>query len=543
MQKVFSHSTFAGVVAGCLVLALSVRAQEVSVAGDAGAVALLKEAQVAAAKITDADGAASAYWSIGALLTEAKQDEAAVAVLAIGREKAFAVRDRMRRWELVEIIAHEEAKAGANVDLDGYLAKAENDAQQSAVISSVAAGHFERGEKETSRKLFDRAWKHAEKISGPYKEVFFLSLADDAARAGDHETAKQFYGRFRDYLQMLGGQAEFLGMRKLGEAQLEAKLRDDALRTFQSAAAIALEGNAPEDAGEVAGLMAAAGFTQEADIVIGKFMALLEKSEPAAERSQLAALLADTLNREGVFPGKVLELLKKVSADDRIYLLPEAAMNLASSGEKVAAAGLLPQVHEPEDQVSVMCAISDAWWKAKDADKAKDWATRALTTAKTIKEEDVQRESLLEVAEQLVSVGLSAEAKKTWQGVADTGEEFRRAIAEREFFQWVEDHDWKKAEAALKAMADSPDISVLQSGLAAELAKEGQIEAALKTVERLPPSLSARLEIIRLAYEKQGSSLSRDALAAVLAKQTDPEIIVSLIIGHVGGFRRLPATE
>jgi tetratricopeptide (TPR) repeat protein len=409
------------------------------------------------------------------------------------------------------------------------------------VISSVAAGNFERGDKEASRKLFERAWKQAQKVDGPYKEVFFLSLADDASRAGDKETAKQFYGRFRDYLQMLGGEAEFLGMRKLGEAQLEAKMPEAALKTFQSAAEIAMEGNAPEDAGEIAGLMAAAGFSKEADALIEKFMLALAKLEPEEERPGLAALLADTLNREGVFPRKVLELLKQVSADDRIYLLPEAAMNLASSGEMVAAAGLLPQVREAEDQVPVMCAISDAWWKAKDEVKAKDWAARALATAKTIKEDEVQRESLLEVAEQLVSVGLAAEARVTWQGVAAAGEEFRRAIAEREFFQMVEDHEWKRAEAALKSMADSPDVGVLQSGLAAELAKEGELDAALKIVDQLPPTLPARLEILRLAYEKHGSSVSPGALMELLAKHTDPEVIVSLIVGHVGGFRRLPA--
>ena len=90
-------------------------------------------------------------------------------------------------------------------------------------------------------------------------------------------------------------------------------------------------------------------------------------------------------------------------------------------------------------------------------------------------------------------------------------------------------------------MADSPDVSVLQSGLAAELAKEGQLDAALRIAGQLPPALPARVEILRLAYEKHGSSVSPEALMELLAKHSDPEVIVSLIIGHVGGFRRLPA--
>ena len=146
------------------------------------------------------------------------------------------------------------------------------------------------------------------------------------------------------------------------------------------------------------------------------------------------------------------------------------------------------------------------------------------------------------VLQTTLHIGLAGQAiQLTWQGVATAGEEFRRAIAEREFFQMVEDHEWKRAEAALKGMADSPDVGVLQSGLAAELAKEGQLDAALKIAGQLPLSLPARLEILRLAYEKHGSSLSPEALTELLAKHTDPEVIVSLIIGHVGGFRRVPA--
>ncbi|MGK0188889.1 MAG: hypothetical protein ACI9R3_004703 [Verrucomicrobiales bacterium] len=505
---------------------------------DAKVMALLRQGEAATEKLVDADGAASAYWSIGALLLENKADAEAVRVLAKAREKAFVVSNRLRKWELVEIVAREEARAGAVVDLDAYLKNATNEVQQSAMISAVAAGSFERGDKEKARTLFDRAWKLAEKISGPYKEVFFLSLADDASRAGDIETAKQFYLRFRDYVHMLGGEVEFLGMRKLGEAQLEVKLNNDALATFKVAADLALEGNAPEDAGEIAGLMAAAGFEKEANEVIAKFVVMLNSWEPEQERSGLRALLADTLNREGVFPNRVLEMLKDVSADDRAYLLPEAAMNLASAGQQVAAASLLPQITEAEDQISVMCAISDAWVKAKNPAAAKEWVGRALTTARTIKEEDIQREVLLEVAEQQVSAGLAEDAKKTWKEVANAGKEFQRAIQEREFFQLVEAHQWQQASNALTAMADSPDISVLQSGLATELAKEGQLAQAIDLATKLPDALPARLEIIRLGYEKLGSTLSKEAIDAELAKHEDPEIVVSLIIGHVGGFRR-----
>lgn len=523
----------------CLLAATSIAQESTEKTSRSSVLELLKQGEEVAAQIKDDDGAASAYWSIGALLLENEADAEAAKLLAVAREKAFLVKDRMRRWELVEIIAKDEAKAGGAVNLDGYLERAENDAQKSAVVSATASGYFERGDKEKARALFDRAWKMAQKISGPYKEVFFLSLADDASRAGDLDTAKEFYARFKDYVHMLGGEAEYFGMRKLGEAQLEANLKEDALNTFSTAAKIAMEGNAPEDAGEIAGLMAAAGFTAEAEQIIAKFIEMLEKWEPAAERPGLTALLADTLNREGVFPNRVMELLSDVSADDRAYLLPEAAMNLASSGDPVAAEKLLPRISEAEDQISVMCAISDAWGRKKDSAKSKDWVTRALATARTINEQDVRREVLLEVAEQQLSAGLEGEAKKTWKEVASAGEQFRRAIQEREFFQLVEAHEWDAAMAALAAMADSPDISVLQSGLATELAKEGQLERAIKLAGKLPDALPAKLEIVRLGYEKLGSTLDRKAIVAELKKHSDPEVIVSLIIGHVGGFRRV----
>ena len=102
----------------------------------------------------------------------------------------------------------------------------------------------------------------------------------------------------------------------------------------------------------------------------------------------------------------------------------------------------------------------------------------------------------------------------------------------------VEAHKWDEATAALKQMSDSPDISVLQSGLATELAKEGQLERALLVAMQLPDALPARLEIIRLGYEKHGSTITRDALIRLLTQHSDPEVVVSLIIGHIGGFRR-----
>ena len=516
-------------------------AQEPTPAPGSNAAELLKRAESAASKITDPDASASAYWSIGALHSEANAKAEARRVLEKARAKAFEVKDRMRRWELVEVIAREEAKAGATVGLDVYLEKAENEAQQSAVLSSVAAGQFENGQKADARALFEQAWQRAQKITGPYKEVFFLSLADDASRSGDLETAREFYVRFRDYVKTLGGEAEVLGMRKLGEAQLEARLREEALVTFQEAARVAFSGTAPEEAGEVAGLMVGGGFVDEAEKMVDAFLKDLEKWEPASERAGLTALFADTLNREGAFPRKVLKLLERVSPDDRAYLLPEAAMNLASVGGQAEAVALLPKVAELEDQVSIMCAISEAWFKSGDKAQAAAWVQRGLVAARTIKQEDIQRESLLEVAEQQIAVGRPDDARKTWKEVAGAGEEFRRAIQERQFFQLVESHEWDKATAALEEMADSPDIGVLQSGMATELAKQGELERAMALVGQLPKTLPARLEIVRLAYEKHGSSIPSDVVATLIQKHSDPEIIVSLIIGHVGGFRREPA--
>ena len=185
-------------------------------------IALLRQAETAADKIGDADGAASAYWSIGALFSDEGTKTDAVKVLEKARVKALAVKDRMRRWELVELVSREETRAGAAIDPNLYLPAAENNAQKSAVVSSLAAGYFEGGNRVKSAKLFEQAWKLAQEVEGPYKEVFFLSLADDASSAGDKVTAREFYTRFRAYVQMLGGEAELLGLRKLAEAQLEA---------------------------------------------------------------------------------------------------------------------------------------------------------------------------------------------------------------------------------------------------------------------------------------------------------------------------------
>lgn len=536
-----ASAAIAAIAAMAALVTISAVGQEPDSVPDASAIVLLQQAEVATEKILDADGASSAYWSIGALLSEAKANDEAIRVLARSRRKAFEVTNRMRRWELVEVIAREEAKAGSKVDLDLYLAQAENEAQRSAVISSVAAGYIEGGQEAKARVYFERAWQRAQKIEGPYKEVFFLSLADDAWRSGAVETARDFFGRFRDYVRMLGGEAEVFGIRKLGEAQLEAEFRDAALKTFEDAARVAIEAGAVEDAGEVAGLMVAGGFSKKADAVVADCIKLIEKWEPVGERASLTALLADTLNREGAFPRRVLRLLKNVSAVDRAYLLPEAVLNLASAGAQVDAAKMLSKVSEIEDQVSIMCAISDAWFKAGDIAQAIAWVERGLAAARKIKSEEVSRESLLEVAEQQIAVGQASGARKTWKEVSKAGVEFRRAIQEREFFQLVEDHDWDAATAALAAMAGSPDIGVLQSGLATELAKQGQLQRALRLVEQISPSLPSRLEIIRLGYEKYGSTIPRDELAALLERHTDPEIIVSLIIGHVGGFRRQPA--
>ena len=86
MQRISLYPALIEVVASSLILALTINAQEPPIAGDAGTIALLKQAESAAEKITDPDGAASAYWSIGALLSEAKQDAAAITVLASARE-------------------------------------------------------------------------------------------------------------------------------------------------------------------------------------------------------------------------------------------------------------------------------------------------------------------------------------------------------------------------------------------------------------------------------------------------------------------------
>ena len=161
----------------------------------------------------------------------------------------------------------------------------------------------------------------------------------------------------------------------------------------------------------------------------------------------------------------------------------------------------------------------------------------ALTAAHRVQEEDIRRESLLEVAEQQAAVGLEDEARKTWNLVAAEGEDFKRAIQEREFFQMVESKKWDEASAALKAMSDSPDVVILQTGLAAELAKHGELQQAMKLVATLGESPS-RLEIVRLAYEKFGSQASVEQLRQLLANEKNPEIIISAVIGHVGGFRR-----
>ena len=438
---------------------------------------LLKKAEVATEKITDADGAASAYWSIGALFVEAGMNKPAVNVLAKARAGALKVKDRMRRWELVEIIAREEARAGAAVDIDNYMSKGENEAQQSAVVSSIACGLWEKRDKERAQALFYKAWKLAQKISGPYKEVFYLSLADDAARAGDSETAKEFYVRFKEYVAMLGGEAERVGLRKLGEAQLDVGQKAEALKTLQAAANGALQSDTPEEAGEIAGLLAGAGFAEEAAVVVDQFLEMLEKSgKPEAHKASLRGLFADTLNREGAFPGRVLDMLSHVSVDDRAYLLPEALMNLAIAGQPGAAGSRVAEVSGAEDRVSVMCAIADGWFKNGDAKQAEAWVERALVIAKSIEDPDIKREVMLEVAEQQVAVGKTELARATWKEVAAGGEVFRRAIMEREFFQMVESHNWDGAFKGLEAMQDSPDLAILRSGLATELAKEGELK-------------------------------------------------------------------
>jgi tetratricopeptide (TPR) repeat protein len=503
--------------------------------------ALLQAAAEAAAKIEDPEGASSAYWSVGALQIEAGQPEAAAANLRLARDKAGLVKNRVRRWELMEVTAREEAKTTPTPELAPYVESAENSAQKSAVVSAAAAGLFESGRAKEARELFERAWKMADDVKGPGKEVFYLSLAEDASSAGDKSTAREFYKRFRKYVSNLGSDAELLGLRKLGEAQLGADLKDDAKDTFLAGATAMRAAGFPEGVAEMAGLMASAGFEDEASKVIGDYYRTLleKKGKPDANVREKIAHLADTMNREGVFPLKVLEMLDHVAADDRLYLLPETAMNLASIGEAAKAETLLPKLNIAEDKVSVMCSLSASAFKAGDKEKAASWVKAALATTDTIEAEDLKREAMLEVAEQQVASGLPEEAQKTWSKVAASQPEFKTAIKEREFFQLVEAKDWDKAMKSLDAMSDSPDIAVLQIGFAAELASKGELKRSLALAEKFPKSnATEKLEVTRLAYEKFGSTLSVEALKAELAKHEDPEVIVSLVIGQVGGFRR-----